>query len=108
MNISTLIQYTNKKGNMAERCRPGKSPQWYKWCMCMDSCGSVEDKYWIYAKGAINGLDLIRELYDDTVLHISQRRWFLTEKTYEKEKRTLLIQQNPYPRKRTWAEIVKE
>ena len=69
-----------------EPCKPGKAPKEYKWCRCTSSCGSVEDKYWIYSKGTINGLHLIRELYDDEVLHISQRRWWLTEKTYEKKR----------------------
>lgn len=80
---------------MAEHCRPGKEHKEYKWCRCMSSCGSVEDKYWIYSKGTINGLHLIRELYDDEVLHISQRRWWLTEKAYEKKKETLLVPQQP-------------
>jgi len=61
----------------------------------MSSCGFVEDKYWIYSKGTINGLHLISELYDDEVLHISQRRWFLTEKIYKKEREELLIPQQP-------------
>ena len=69
-----------------EPCRPGKAPKEYKWCRCMSSCGSVEDKYWIYSKGTINGLHLIRELYDDEVLHSSQRRWWLTGRTYEKKR----------------------
>ena len=78
-----------------EPCRPGMPAKTYRWCRCMSSCGFVEDKYWIYAKGAINGLHLIRELYDDEVLHISQRRWFLTEKIYKKEREELLIPQQP-------------
>ena len=78
-----------------EPCRPGKAPKEYKWCRCMSSCGSVEDKYWIYSKGTINGLHLIRELYDDEVLHSSQRRWWLTEKTYEKKRDEFLIPQEP-------------
>lgn len=78
-----------------EPCKPGKAPKEYKWCRCMSSCGSVEDKYWIYSKGTINGLHLIRELYDEEVLHIGQRRWWLTEKTYEKKRKELLIPQEP-------------
>ena len=78
-----------------EPCKPGKAPKEYKWCRCMSSCGSVEDKYWIYSKGTINGLHLIRELYDEEVLHIGQRRWWLTEKTYEKKREELLIHQEP-------------
>ena len=78
-----------------EPCRPGKPLKEYKWCRCMSSCGSVEDKYWIYSKGTINGLHLIRELYDDEVLHLSWRRWHLTEKTYEKKRHELLIPQEP-------------
>lgn len=78
-----------------EPCKPGKAPKEYKWCRCMSSCGSVEDKYWIYSKGTINGLHLIRELYDEEVLHIGQRRWWLTEKTYEKKREELLIPQEP-------------
>ena len=78
-----------------EPCRPGKAPKEYKWCRCMSSCGSVEDKYWIYSKGTINGLHLIRELYDDEVLHQSWRRWWLTEETYEKKRHELLIPQEP-------------
>ena len=82
---------------MCEPCKPGKALKEYKWCRCMSSCGSVEDKYWIYAKGTINGLHLIRELYDEEVLHVGSRRWKLTEKTYEKTKKDLLVSQNPYP-----------
>lgn len=81
--------------NIMEPCKPGKAPKEYKWCRCMSSCGSVEDKYWIYSKGTINGLHLIRELYDEEVLHIGQRRWWLTEKTYEKKREELLIPQEP-------------
>ena len=93
---------------MAEPCKPGKAPESYKWCRCMSSCGSVEDKYWIYEKGGINGLHLLRELYDEEVLHIGSRRWKLTEKTYEKDKETMLVPQNPYPSpvKKSWAQIV--
>ncbi len=82
---------------MAEPCKPGKPINAYKWCRCMNSCGSVEDKYWIYAKGTINGLHLIRELNDEEVLNVGSRRWQLTEKTYEKTKKDLLVSQNPYP-----------
>lgn len=78
-----------------EPCKPGKALKEYKWCRCMSSCGSVEDKYWIYSKGTINGLHLIRELYDEEVLHIGQRKWWLTEKTYEKKREELLIHQEP-------------
>jgi len=92
---------------MVEYCKPGKSPEYYKWCGCMSSCGSVEDKYWIYNKGAINGLHLIRELYDENVFHIGSRRWDLTEKYHEETKARILVPQHPYPVKKSWAEIVK-
>lgn len=91
-----------------EPCRPGKAPKEYKWCRCMSSCGSVEDKYWIYEKNGINGLHLLRELYDEDVLHVGSRRWYLTENPYKKQKENMLVPQNPYPNhvKKSWAQIV--
>lgn len=105
--MTVIVQiYTNTQDIMGEPCRPGKALNEYKRCRCMSSCGSVEDKYWIYSKGAINGLHLIRELYDDDVLHVGNRRWFLTETTYETTRHYYLVPQHPYPKKKSWSEIV--
>ena len=82
---------------MCEPCKPGKALKEYKWCRCMSSCGSVEDKYWIYDKNSINALHLISELYDDKFLNDSSRRWYLTEKHYEIHKQDMLVPQVPYP-----------
>lgn len=82
---------------MAQPCNYGKSPNSYKWCRCMNSCGYVEDKYWIFDNNSINALHLIRELYDEDVLRIGSRRWCLTEKHHEKRKQELLVPQVPYP-----------
>lgn len=82
---------------MAQPCKYGKSPNSYKWCRCMNSCGYVEDKYWIFDNNSINALHLIREIYDEDVLRIGSRRWCLTEKHHEKRKQELLVPQVPYP-----------
>ena len=81
---------------MAEPYKSGKSPNSYKWCRCMNSCGSVEQVLDL-RKGTINSLHLIRELYDEEVLHVGSRRWSLTEKHLEKRKQELLVPQVPYP-----------
>ena len=62
-----------------------------------NSCGYVEDKYWIFDNNSINALHLIREIYDEDVLRIGSRRWCLTEKHHEKRKQELLVPQVPYP-----------
>ena len=93
---------------MGEPHRPGDHWSKLKWCRCMNACGPVEDKYSILAKGTINSLHLIRELYDHDILHDHMRIYLLTEKTYEAERERWLIPQVPFPKKKTWADIVSQ
>ena len=74
----------------------------------MNACGAVEDKYSILAKGTINSLHLIRELYDHEILHDHMRIYLLTEKPYEEYRGRWLIPQEPYPKKKTWTDVVKK
>ena len=91
---------------MGEPHKPGDHWSKLKWCRCMNACGAVEDKYSILAKGTINSLHLIRELYDHEILHDHMRIYLLTEKPYEEYRGRWLIPQEPYPKKKTWADIV--
>ena len=93
---------------MCEPHKPGDHWTKLKYCRCMNSCGSVEDKFYIYKKNTINGLHLISELYDPTLIHDHKRIYLLTERTWENRRHEFLVPQTPYIKKKTktWAQIV--
>lgn len=55
-----------------------------------------------------NSLHLIRELYDNDILREHTRIYLLTEKPYEDYRGRWLIPQEPYPKKKTWVDVVKK
>lgn len=81
---------------MCEPCKHGRPSREYKWCRCMSSCGSVEEKYKVYQKGKINGLHLIAELYDTPRLCNRVRNTILTEDIWVSRRSWILYPQFPY------------